>query len=442
MAGWTGLPWGRGAEGFRLSDDPARLELLAPGALEREAVAAGFAGRHAPAASRAAFHLDHARLLRAYGGRIGSPGSLVRAARAAGSAVAADPRGPLAVPAQLEAAAAAIAGAELTGESRLLDTAADHLAAVAAPVDAQGSARLAAVRAAVAGRRALASGSPDEALEAGGLADQATQALARLVRAAPRLVAELAGARMERAALLTGFALRLRDAAPAERAAADMADLLATLDGDRLPVLHARAARLRGEALTAEGELAGCPRRLSAASRVLSGALDELPAGHAPVERARLGRALGHVARALGEAADEAAAASALDAASTGAFTAAAAELGPMDAPVLRAELSFERALALAAGALRRPQTAAARAVAEAALRAELAGSGEGRVVPTAWAAVQLALGRLYAAEPGAPRRAEAALACEAALEVFAETGHRTLADAAAEALRGLARVG
>ncbi len=444
MSVWTGLPWGRGAEGFRLLDDPARLELLSPEALAQEAAVAGFAAHRAPATGRARLHLDHARLLREHGARAGAPESLARAARAAKAAGAVDARGRSALDARLEAAAAALAAAELTADAGLLDSAADHLEGGDAPTDAGAVARLAAARAALASRRALASGSPDEALESGGLLDGATQALARLRRAAPTadgdiLAAELAGARMERAALLTGFALRLRDPAPAERAAADMADLISTLDGGRRPVLHARAARLRGEALTAEGELAGCPRRLTAASRILSDALDDLPPGHAPVERARLGRALGHAARALAEAAGSPDDALHLDEAAAGAFTAAAAELAGAAAPALRAELAFERALALAGAALRRPEATAARRSAEAALRAELNGSAQGRGDPAAWASVQLALGRLYAAEPGLPRRAEAALACEAALDVFGEAGLRTLADSAAEALRGLA---
>ena len=455
MAGWAGLPFGRGADGFRLLDDPARLELLGPEALRLEAVAAGFAAHRAPAADRPALHLDHARLLREHGARAGSPESLSRAARAAEAARDRDVRRPSPASARLEAAAAALAAAELTGDAALLDSAADHLLAIVDVGEGAPAARLAAARATVAARRALASGSPDEALEAGGLLDGATQALARLLRTAPRprapsrdasrtaaLAVDLATARMERAALLVGFALRLRDAGPAERAAADMTDLLAALDGDRLPVLRARAARLCGEAQAAEGELLGCPRRLSAASRTLSAALDELPSGHAPVERARLARALGHAARALADAAEDAAAARTLDAAAVGAFSAAEAELGAAAAPTLHAELTFERALALAGASLRRPDAADARAAAEQALRAQLKGSAEGRTDPAAWAAVQLALGRLYAAEPGAPRRAEAVMACEAALEVFSEGGHRTLADTAVEALRALTRAG
>ena len=441
MATWTGLPFGRGADGFRLLDDPARLELLAPETLETEAVAVGFAVHRAPAADRPRLHLDHARLLREHGLRTGGPEVLVHAVRAAEAAAACDPRGRSHQPARLEAAAVALASAELTGEAGPLRVAADDLAAlVAPPREPAVAARLLALRAALAGRLALQSGDADAALEAGGLLDAATQALARAVRGAPGLSAELAATRMERSALLTGFALRLRDPAPAERAGADMADLSRSLDPDRWPVLRARASRLLGEALTAEGDLTGCPRRLSAASRVLSAALAELPPGHAPVERARLGRALGHAARSLADTSDDTATAQALDAAAAGAFTAAATELGEAPACALRIELAFDRALALAAASLRRPDAAGPRRTAEAALRAELVSRG-GRGDPAAWACVQLALARLYVAEPGAPRRAQAAMACEAALEVFSEGGYRTLADAAAEALRALAAV-
>lgn len=438
MSMWTRPPSGRGEVFRRLLDDPARLELLAPETLGAQAVAAGLAVHSALSADRSRLHLDHARLLREHGSRTGAPEPLARAARAALAAVAADGRGRLDLHARIEAAAAALASAELSGETGLLDAAADRLASLAEPRDPATAARLVAARAAIAGRRALASGSADAALEAGALLDAATQALARASREAPSLAADLASARMERAALLTGFALRLRDPAPAERAGADMADLLRILDAERRPVLRARAARLLGEALTAEGELAGCPRRLSAASRTLSEALADLPTGHAPVERARLGRALGHAARSLADASADPADARALDAAAVSAFAAAAAELGGATACALHAELAFERALALAGASLRRPFAPAARREAEAALRVELVSRG-GRHDPVAWAAVQLALARLYAAEPGAPRRPQAAMACEAALEVFSEAGHRTLAAAAAEALRALA---
>ena len=436
MAAWTaraGLPFGRG--GPRLLDDPSRLELLGPELLRAEAANAGLLAARGSAADRAALLLDHARLLREHGERAGAPGSLARAARQAEAAAA---RG-RSTDGALEAARASLAAAELAGDGALLESAAARLDAALPCADPVQQARHAAAAAALALRRALHDERPDYAAH-GAACDAAVDRWARLVRRRRDLLPELAAARADRAELLVAVALRLRDAAPAARAAADLAELAAALDGARLPVLAGRVARLRAEALTVEGELTGCARRLGEASRLLTDALAELPADHAPVERARLGRALGHAARALADAVEDEAAADTLLEAAVFAFATARAGLAGSDAGALAAQLAFERTAALAARALRRQDPARAREagrIAEAALRAELLRL-DGRREPAAWAAVQVALARLYAAEPGGGRRGEAALALEAALEVFGEAGLRSLAAEAAEALRAL----
>ncbi len=429
MATWTGLSFRRGAGDGRLLDDPARLELLGPEMLRAEAAAARLRAARAPASERPGRHLEHARLLREHGERAGAPESLARAARAAEAAGGRE--------GALEGALAALAAAALGGEAALLDAADARLAEFGPAVQASPAARAAAASAQLRARRALADGRPDAGLAAAAACDGAVAGLARLVRREPGRTPELIRARLDRAELLVGFALRLRDAAPAARAAADMADLLPRMDPDRLPVLAGRAARLRGEALTAEGELLGCPRRLGEASRLLQDALAALPSDHAPVERARVGRALGHAARALAEACEDGGAADLLLQAAVSAFEGARASLEGAAVPPLTAQLAFERAGALAARALHGAAGEDAARQAETALRYELMRL-DARREPAAWAAVQVALARLYAARGGAGRRAQAALALAGALEVFAEEGLAGLADQAAAALREL----
>ncbi len=432
-AAWTGLPFGRAP---RLLDDPSRLDRLDPDLLRAEAAAAGLTAAPRSAPDRAARLLDHARLLRVHGERVGAPESLARAARQAEAAVAAG----LPFEGALEGALAALAAAELAGDGALLDAAAARLSEASPGGDPVREAGKAAAVATLKVRTALHEGDDDDAAEAAAACDDAVGRLARTARRHPLLAAEVAGARASRAELLIGFALRLRDPASAERAAADMADLSCSLDGARLPVLGARIARLRAEALTAAGELTGCARPLADASHLLTATLEASQPRHAPVERARLGRALGHAARALAETCEDGGAADALLEAAGFAFASASTAVAGSGASVLQAQLAFERTAALTARALR-PQppavAAEARRRAETALRGELIRL-DGRREPAAWAAVQVALGRLYAAEPLGARRAEAALAMEEALDVFAEAGLRSLADEAAQALREL----
>lgn len=418
------FPWGRERATARLAADPARLQLLPVETLRAEAASAGLAAAGASASERAGLKREHALILLHLAARTGETDLLDRAARL----LRALPAGP-------EAVEVALLAAELAGDGALLDNAAARLADLPATADPLAVARRLALEAALAARRTLDGGDRDGALRAAAVLDEAAEALARRHGRGCDLTLDLARLRSRRAELLTAWALRLRDPAPAARAAADMADLAASLDPDRLPLTHGLAQRLRAEALLAEGDLSGDARGPCEAARLLSDLLGEMPAGHAPLERARASRALAHAARLLAEHTQDEAEAEALSDAALSAFACAQAELGPIAAPPLRAAIAFERALHLARRAERRaagPDGPWALARAESALKAELA-ARDAVGDPAAWAAVQVALARLYMSAGG--RRAEAALALETALEVFAEQGLKALADTALDAL-------
>ena len=434
MVGGLGI-WNTRSEtlpqGVGLLDDPAALQLLPVEFLRAQAAAAGLRAHRAPPARRSGRFLVHARALREHGRRAGAPELLARAAKSAQAAVDHARNGRDAAAGRVELARCAMDAAELGGDAALMEVAWMRLAEAEAhpPADGCDLARLGATRAVFDARRALEGGTVDAAHAAASELDAAALRLARAARAHPELTPDLAQVRCVRAELLTGFALRLRDAALAARAALDMEDLCAGLDVDRAPLCAARAARLLGEALTVQGELTGEAEPLSRAADLLARTLPEVPSGHSPIDRARLGRALGHAARALGESCDTPGLFDIADRA----FAQAAAELAGAGPLPLCALIAFERAMNLA----RRGEAHGdvfSRARAEAALKAELVAL-DARRSPAAWAATQVALARLYAEG----RRAEAAVALSAALDVFAEEGLASLAQTTADELRRLA---
>ena len=417
--------------GVRLLDDASRLDLLPVDLLRAQAAAAGLAANRAPIAERAGRFLVHARALREHGRRAGAPESLARASKSAACALAAARSSRDACAARVELARCALDAAELGGTPPCLKRPGRDWPEAEAhpPAEPACAARLEAVRAVFDGRMALDAGTVEGAHAAAAALDAAAARLARAARIHPDLTAELVAVRCARADLLIGFALRLRDASLAARAALDMEGLAQALDAERAPLAAVRAARLHGEALTAQGELTGDAAVLSRAADLLAETLPELPVDHSPVDRARLGRALGHPSARWGRAAR----ALASTTSPSSAFVGAAADLSAAGPLPLAALIAFERAMNLA----RRGEVrgdARARAQAEAALKAELVAL-DARRSPAAWAATQVALARLYAEG----RRAEAAVALSAALDVFAEEGLTSLADTAAQELRRLA---
>ena len=275
--------------------------------------------------------------------------------------------------------------------------------------------------------------------------DEAVTALDRLARRDASLWPEAAAARVERAALLTAFAPLLKEAALAAQGADDLATVSDRLDADRLPLTFARVETGRGEALLALGELQGDAAALTEAVSAFEAALEAAPPGWSPLDRARAARGLGHARQALAEALEE----PALFDAAADAFDLALRETQGAPGLPLRAACAFDRAVAMARRAGRTGDPAAL-AWAEGALKAQLSGAsdlGRGPVVdpvvdPVVWAALQVALASLYLAKArasndgGGEGRAQAALAVEAAVEVFTERGLKTLAEQALEALR------
>ena len=415
-----------------LAGEPARMELVGAAALRAEAAAVGLAAARGSAASRGDALLVQSMLLKEHARRTGAPEDLAKAADAAEKAVrlldGAD-----AGAARMELVQCALLAAELFGDAAALAAAEARLAVL----DAQSGTRPTVVAAArrdalgarVAAVRAQIEGDLDLAIVAAEQADRAVTSLDRLAQGETSFRSEAALARVVRAELLTGFAVRLKEATLAAQAADDLVAVAAGLDPDATPLTFARVETMRGEALSALGELTGDAGALAEAVDALEAALQAAPAGWSPVDRARAARAQALARQALAEAADEPAL---FDAAAAG-FDMALAELDGAAGLPLRAACAFDRALALAR---RAEQLHDARALdwAEGALKARLA-AYDPVDDPVAWAALQVALARIYTvrgqAAGGTGGGAQAALALEAAVEVFTERGLKSLAEQA-----------
>lgn len=410
-----------------------REAAAAEGAARRDATRSGAAERSWRWAEAAALHREIAR-------RTGEAESLRRAASAAEmawKAAGADRR--RLSEARREQGATALLGADLYGDAALSRSAREHLNDSLAKSLEHGGAVRSRAEAAMAGllsRRALAESDFDLALDAASALDAAVEALESLSAAKRVCRTEAAAVRCDRAELLLGFGARLREPRLVERARADMADLQADLDPAYEPLSWARARELEGAALLAEGESAGRAEPITEGVRLLADAAAQAPESHSPLDWARMQGALGAALATLGEATE-----------SERAFDGAQAALD-------RAQRVYDRHPALAARAVTANERAAclarraerngdlvALAQAEAALKAELT-VGPARRDPLAWAVAQLNLARVYEARDEIRGRADgreaAVLALSEALEVFAERGLKSLAEAAQAALRRL----
>jgi hypothetical protein len=411
-----------------LAEDPARLELVDAATLRAQAAAAGFASAQGSPEVRADALRAQSLLLREHARRTGAAEDLAKAADAADRA-----RRLLDEPetgeARLQLALCALTAAELFGDGAALDAARARLEPVSSEEPALSAARRLAASARAASAEALAAGDVDAAVIAAGLHDRAVEALDALARRNAALRSDAALARVGRAELLVGFAVRLRDASLAAQAADDLAQVSDRLDPDAMPLTFARVETLRGEALTALGELNGDACALAEAAAALVCAVEAVPDGWSPVDRARAGRALGLARQALAEATDEAA----LYDQAAESFDLALIALAGAPALPLRAACAFDRALALARRA-EATQDPRALAWAEGALKARLTAHAANDD-PVAWAALQVALARLYTMRAAllgdCGERADAALAIEAAVEVFTERGLKSLAEQA-----------
>lgn len=415
-----------------LAADPARMELVDAAALREQAAVLGLSAAQGPAADRGEAMLLQATLLLEHGLRTGAAEDLAKAARLAEKAAELLPT-EAAGPAGLAVALASLLAAEQFGVPAALDSAEQRLVRLADEAPADEAAVITARRLALEGRvaaaRALLAGDIDLGVAAAARCDRAVAALDRLADRFKDLRPEAALARVARAELLTAFASRLREAALAAQAADDLAQVSDRLDPDETPVTFARVEIARGEALVALGELNGDAAALAEAVAALTEALDALPPGWSPVDRARAARAHGLARQALAEATEEAA----LFDQAAESFELALVELNAVGDLPLRAVCAFDRAMALARRA-ERLHDPRALDWAEGALKARLVAhdpAGD----PVAWASLQVALARIYTvqgqARGDAGGGAQAALALEAAVDVFIERGLKTLAEQA-----------
>jgi tetratricopeptide (TPR) repeat protein len=176
------------------------------------------------------------------------------------------------------------------------------------------------------------------------------------------------------------------------------------------------------------------------AAEAFQAAIDAVPTGHSPLDRARAAHGLGLTLQAAAELAGE----TSFYASALKAFDRALDELNIAGLPY-RAVVAHDRAACLARQAERSGDLVALER-AETAFKAQLVAHAAS-ADPVAWAVVQISLARIYESradllgETGGKDkgdRANAAFALTEALEVFSERGLKSLSDIASAALNRL----
>ncbi|MDO8912720.1 MAG: hypothetical protein Q8N10_15985 [Phenylobacterium sp.] len=433
-----------GAEGLNTprdgltGGDSSLLELLDLELLKTEAKAADVAAGRVGATDRAQRRLEAAIVWREVARRSGDAVALRKAAATAEAAADLFDRNRRPdgwARARCEQAFCAMLGAELFGDDGL--NAAADLAFREARAAARGGLALPLADvgiAALEGRSRMAAGDAQAARVVAArftIPIQGLQVLTKRCRAARLLAVE---ARLVRADLLLGWGARLKDRDLLQQALDDAETAVDGLDAAFEPLSWARAAALRGQALALLGDAAGQIESVAEAVNALADVLGELNRDHSPMDWARVQTALAESLQALGEAgASERAYEQAVTC-----YDRAAMVLKEIPALALSAVSASNRALCLARSAELTGDLNVLDA-AETAFRIELTAMSPGRD-PTAWALLQVNLARLYEARldiTGRDRgeRAAAAHALNAALDVFAEQGLRSLSVIASDAL-------
>ena len=418
--------------------DSALLELLDVGLLLQEGQTADVAAGRPGAKDKSERRIEAAFVWREAARRTGDVVHLRKAAATAEAASAgldAARRPEAWARARCEQALCALAGAELFGDLGL--NAAAEVAFREARSHARGGAPAAQADiglAVIAAREALMRATPEEAHA---VADRFTAPIAALEALSRRSAAArglAADARLARADLLCSFGARLNDDTLLKRAIDDAAAAAARLNPDYEPLSWARAEVMRGHALTLWGGLIGDVEAVARAAAVLADALEQLSRDHSPLDWARAQLSLAETLQVLGEACGDG---RAFEQAVT-CYDRANLVLREIPAMPLRGVAASARAVCLARSAEATGDLAVLD-VAEAAMKIELAGQ-QARRDPVGWAVSQLHLARLYEARLDLTgrddgERAAALLALEAALEVFADEGLRSLTVMAADAL-------
>lgn len=418
--------------------DGSLLELLDVTLLLQEAKAADAAAGRPGAKDKPERRIEAAFIWREAARRTGDVVYLRKAAataEAASSAIDFNRRPDAWARARCEQAFCALAGAELFGDLGL--NAAAEVAFREARAHARGGVAAAQADvglAVIAGRDALTRADVEAAR---GIADNFTApiaALEALSRRAPAARILAAEARLMRADLLCAFGLRLKDDTLLTRALDDAAAAATRLSADYEPLVSARAEMMRGHALTLWGELTGDVEAIARAAAVLADAVEQLPRDHSPLDWARAQLALAETLQLLGEACGDG---HAFEQAVT-CYDRANLVLREIPAMPLRGVAASARAVCLSRSAETTGDLAVLD-IAETAMKIELSHL-QARKDPVGWAVAQLHLARLYEARLDLTgrdqgRRAAAIVALEAALDVFADEGLRTLTTMAADAL-------
>jgi hypothetical protein len=421
--------------------DAALLELLDLSMLQTEARSADVAAGRVGAADKAQRRLDAAVVWREVARRSGDVVALRKAAATAETALAAfdpDRRPEGWARARVEQGYCGLLGAELFGDPGLSAAAQTAFREARAAARQGLAAPLADVGLAlIAAREEIAAGDAHASWAAAARFDAPIAALETLARRITAARALAADARLMRADVLMGWGARLKDEALLKAAFDDAAAAAERLDLAYEPLTWVRAEAMRGQALFLLGEARGEVDDITGGATTLAAALDHLVRDHSPLDWARAQIALARALAALGEAAgDERAYEQAVTC-----YDRANLVLKAHPAIPLRGMAAGERALALARSA-ELTGNLAVLDVAEAALKTELTAL-QPRRDPVAWALTQLHLARLYEARlsmTGKDRgeRARGVMALDAALDVFADQGLRSLTILASEALERL----
>ncbi len=421
--------------------DAALLELRELSLLRSEGKAADVAAGRVGARDRAQRLLEAAIVWREIARRSGEAIALRKAAVTAETAAAAfgkDRRPDGWARARCEQGYCALLGAELFGDDGL--NAAAEIAFREARAASRGglAAPLAdAALALIEGRRRLAAGDVHTARGCAARFSAPIAALQALVRRCPAARLLVAEARLARADLIAAWGARLKDRELIAMARDEADEVARATDLAYEPLTWARASLARAQAMTLLAEADGSAELVSESIAEVANVLDQLPRDHSPLDWARAQVAL---AQGLQTLAEESASDRAYEQAVTG-YDRALVALKRCPSLTIRAQAASNRALCLARLAELTGDLAVLDA-AETAFKIELSGR-HGRRDPVGWALVQLNLARLYEARAEITRkdrgeRAAAAVALNAALDVFSEEGLRSLSLMAVEGLERL----
>ena len=421
--------------------DQALLELLELSLLRSEGKAADVAAGRVGARDRAQRLLEAAIVWREIARRSGEAVALRKAAATAEAAAAAFDRSRRPdgwARARCEQGYCALLGAELFGDEGL--NAAAEVAFTEARKACRGglAAPLAdAALALIEARRRLSTGDADAARQFSARLAQPIAALQALVRRCPPARLLAAEARLARADLLAAWGARLKDRDLVSAACDEASEVAAAMDLAYEPLTWARAVLATAQASTLLGEITGQADLFAAAVTDLADVLDQLPRDHSPLDWARTQVGLAQALQALAE---ESCSDRAYEQAITG-YDRALVALKRAPSLAVRAAAASNRALCLARLAELTGDMAVLDA-AESAFKIELSRL-QARRDPVGWALVQLNLARIYEARVELTRkdrgeRAAAAVALNAALDVFTEEGLRSLSVLAVDALERL----